>query len=327
MRTPRDPTVCVVRYRAIIQGHVSPRPTKAWVRVQASARNSGCVRFAMENRINGSGSQKMTDRAWARTTTPICNVLSEDSMAQLDPKVTPALLDSESGTAIKTDVTLYLNINLDNGLTDDKSNSFGMTAVYLPDPAMVTDPVTVLLWFHGHKDGSTVSLVNKSPNPKAPLNLKGYTIKQYLDVDEYHLREFIAKTSKRKFILVAPMLNDYSKAGLLGTEAEAEGYLAQVINGVNAHAKAKTKLTGPGNMILGAHSGGGSIMSKVCNYGGSFAKTKEIWCVDCTYGSGPTFKEWAKKKTSKGGRLWVFSTGSWEDTVPTELEKQGGPDS
>jgi hypothetical protein len=229
-------------------------------------------------------------------------------MAKLDPKVTPALLSTESGTALPSDVTVYLDIDLENGVKDAANNPFNMTAVYLPDPAQTGDPVNVLLWFHGHKDGSTASLRNKSPNPRNPLALKGYSAKEYLAVDEYKLREFIAKTANRKFILVVPTLSDGSGAGLLGTEVEAEGFLKQLVNGINKYTKAK--VTAIGNIVLAAHSGGGEIMAKVSTFGGSFARVKEIWCDDCTYGSGPAFEAWAEKKTSKGGRLWVFSTGS-----------------
>ena len=210
-------------------------------------------------------------------------------MPKLDPKVTPKLAAAtETGTAIKSDVTLYLDIDLENGVTDKADKPFNMTAVYLPDPGAVTDPVTVLLWFCGHKDGTTKSLESKSP-PRGPkLNLNRMSIKDYLNVDEYNLRQFIGKTSKRKFILVAPTLTDMSGAGLLGQETEAEGFLSQVVNGINANVKAK-KLTSVGNIVLAAHSGGGSIMSKVIKYGGSFAKVREVWCVDCTYGSGYIF--------------------------------------
>jgi len=247
-------------------------------------------------------------------------------MPKLDPKVTPKLAAAtETGTAIKSDVTLYLDIDLENGVTDKTDKPFNMTAVYLPDPGAVTDPVTVLLWFCGHKDGTTASLAAKSP-PKGPkLNLKRMSIKEYLNVDEYNLREFIGKTSKRKFILVAPTLTDMSGAGLLAQETEAEGFLSQVVNAVNA-IKKSTKVNSIGNMLLAAHSGGGSIMSKVIKYGGSFAKVREVWCVDCTYGSGYIFKDWAEKPTSAGGRLWVFSTGSWDKTALPDPKKKEGPD-
>jgi hypothetical protein len=111
---------------------------------------------------------------------------------------------------------------------------------------------------------------------------------------------------------------------LQNTQIEAEGFLKQVVNAVNANTK--KKILAVGNMVLAAHSGGGAIMSKVCNYGGSFAKVREIWCVDCTYGSGSIFKDWATKTTSKGGRLWVFSTGSWDKTVLTDPKRPKGPD-
>jgi hypothetical protein len=254
-------------------------------------------------------------------------------MTDINPAGIPNLtIPTETGVATSSDVTLYFDVNLKNGVTDKTGKPFNMTAVYAPDPSQLSDPVNVLFWFHGHKNGTTASLKKKAPNPKNPPDdaLSDFSIQEYLNVDEYKLREFIAKTAKKKFILVAPTLNDMSGAGLLEKEAEAEAFLSQILNGINdkmPNMPANVKpLKSIGKLILAGHSGGGAIMSTVSTYGGTFARVTEIWCDDCTYGSGPTFKAWAMKTTSKGGRLWVFSTGSWDKTRLTDPKRPAGPD-
>src|SRR5262249_19982879 len=87
---------------------------------------------------------------------------------------------------------------------------------------------------------------------------------------------------------------------------DAEAYLQQVANGVTKHMG--INVTGPGNIVLAAHSGGGHILSRMAQYfTGAFDKANEVWCFDCSYWGGDPFITWAKKGHSNP-RLWFYST-------------------
>jgi hypothetical protein len=244
-------------------------------------------------------------------------------MADLDPKATPSLMPSTDvdvitgagGGAAPTIPGMTLNLKIDLGVAVGKGQAAvsPMTVVYAPDPKQLDAQVDILLWFHGHK-----GQLNKA------VNLRGFSAGDYLLVPEFKFREFILKTSKRKFLLVFPTLGDKSGAGLLNQQGQAEAFLQQVLNGVRA--KMNPKVTGIGKIVLAAHSGGGAIMGRVAGYGGTFDKVREIWCVDCTYGSAGAFVSWAKKPGHAHDRLWAFSTGSWWVPKLKDPSKPQGPD-
>jgi hypothetical protein len=244
-------------------------------------------------------------------------------MADLDPKTTPSLMPSADpdvitgagGGAAPSIPGMTLNLNIDLGVTVDRGQApvTPMTVVYAPDPNQLGGQVDILLWFHGHK-----GQLNKV------VNLSGFSAGDYLQVPEFQLRQFILKTSKRQFLLVVPTLGDKSGAGLLNQQGQAEAFLQQVLNGVRA--KMNPKVGDIGKIVLAAHSGGGAIMSRLSGFGGTFDKVREIWCVDCTYGSGPAFKSWAAKPAHKLDRLWVFSTGSWTVHQLKDPKRPAGPD-
>ena len=191
---------------------------------------------------------------------------------------------------------MTLNLKIDLAVPVDKGQAVvsPMTVVYAPAPKQLGAQVDVLLWFHGHK-----GQLNKS------VNLKGFSAGDYLNVPEFKLRDLILKTSKRNFLLVFPTQGDTSKARLLSQQNQAEAFLQQVLNGVRVNMN--PKVADIGKIVLAAHSGGGAIMSTMAWFGGTFDNVREIWCVDCTYGSGPAFKTWAANPAHTLDRLWVFS--------------------
>jgi hypothetical protein len=230
----------------------------------------------------------------------------------LNPIDIPSLTAAESGASPSPDKTVFLEIDLNVTVKTGQAAVDPMTAVFAADPTKLGDEVDILLWFHGHKGylGSQ------------KIDLKGYSAQKYLKVPEFKLREFILTTSKNQFLLVVPTLGDTSGAGLLEQQSEAEAFLQQVLNGVRKHMGAK--VSSVGNIVLAAHSGGGAIMSKVAAFTGIFDNVKEIWCDDCTYGSGPEFKKWAAKPAHIHDRLWAFSTGSFNKLK--FADKPAGPD-
>src|SRR5262249_25698008 len=129
------------------------------------------------------------------------------------------------------------------------------------------------------------------------------------------LCEFILQTSQKKFLLVAPTLNDrtgisdadHNPGALKWTQADAEAYLKQALNGANKHLG--TKATKVGNIVLAAHSGGGHLQGQMAqHFGGTFARVNEVWCFDSMYWGSSPFVAWVGKGHSHP-RLWVFSTG------------------
>ncbi len=248
-------------------------------------------------------------------------------MADLDKNAVPDLIATDPANVVtasptagappqpppgsRPDMTLYLKIDLAIPIGTGQAAAAPMTAVFSPDKTQLGSQVDVLLWFHGHKG----QLRN--------INLKGYTAQQYLDVPEFKLRDFILSTSKRKLLLVVPTLGDTSGSGLLGTQAQAEAFLQQVLNGVRKYMA--PQVTDIGNIVLAAHSGGGKIMGTVAGFGGTFNKVREIWCFDCTYWSVTAFMDWHAQPSHTLDRLWVFSTGSW-DAGLKDPTKPPGPD-
>src|SRR5262249_14663773 len=158
------------------------------------------------------------------------------------------------------------------------------TAVFAPDPTRLSGAVDVLLWFHGDKHvwskkRTAQNLKKPRPDKDPDLYLWGESIKTYLETDECKLREVILPSTKKKFRLVAPTLNDqtgvsidstnpdeskrdYNPGALRWKQADAEAYLQQVLNGVQRHMKVNNTLT-LGNVVLAAHSGGGHLQSQM----------------------------------------------------------------
>jgi hypothetical protein len=228
---------------------------------------------------------------------------------------TPELFKDKNGVDLPieslqgADKTAYLKIDL-------KVNPMGgqpvtpMTAVFAPDPTKLTGTVDILLWLHGDKSYWDVTRTDKRP-------FQGKSIQYYLTLPLCKLREFILQTSKKRFLLVAPTLNDrtgisighgnHNPGGLRWNQADAEAYLQQVLNGVQKHLCANACHVG--NVVLAAHSGGGHVQGQVAGYfSGKFDRMNEVWCFDSNYWGSAPFISWAKKGHSHG-KLWVYSTG------------------
>jgi hypothetical protein len=229
----------------------------------------------------------------------------------------PDLIGQEPPTAQSTGHTLFLKIELNVDTFGGKKVA-PMTAVFAPDPKQLTTTkdVAVLLWFHGDKTVWS----KRTGGYKGKEDHSGETVQDYLKIPECMLREFILRTKQRNFLLVVPTLGDITggsskskhiPGGLLWNQGKAEAYLQQVLEGVTAHMK--IKVSGPGNIVLAAHSGGGRLMGHMAQYfSGAFDKANEVWCFDCTYWGGEPFTTWARKGHSNP-RLWVYSKGGKGD--------------
>jgi hypothetical protein len=225
----------------------------------------------------------------------------------------------------------YLNIDL-------KVHPMGgepvvpMTAVFAPDPTQLSGEVNVLLWFHGDK--------HYWDHTGADFTFPGKSIQYYLTDPKLtlcKLREFILQTSQKKFLLVAPTLNDktgvsvdadhknYNPGALRWEQADAEAYLKQVLKGANKYLGANASEVG--NIVLAAHSGGGHLQGQMAQHfwGQMFNKVNEVWCFDSTYWGSSPFIAWARKGHSNNPRLWVYSTGGTTGVNAAAIKKLTEP--
>src|SRR5947209_13900329 len=133
-----------------------------------------------------------------------------DLYAIKDKNGTEVPLPIESTGA--TGKTAYLKIDLQiDRMFDDKKHTVSgkqvapCTAVFSPDPALLKGQVDILLWLHGDK-----SYFGDPNNSDRGFN--GESIQFYLNEPGLaltKLRDFIIlQTARKKFILVAPTLND-----------------------------------------------------------------------------------------------------------------------
>jgi hypothetical protein len=239
----------------------------------------------------------------------------------LNPSATPDLIAEEAPTDTSVSHTLFLDINLELAKGEGKEVPT-ITAVFSPDPQQLKMPEPdILLWLHGDKKVW-------SKHRKDTRDMSGSSVRDYLQLEECKLREFILRSKKKQFLLVVPTLSDRTGVGAkpgggLWQQDQAEAFLKQVLNGVQKYMG--KKVTGPRNIVLGAHSGGGHIAGHIAqSFNGMFQKKlREVWCFDCTYWGG--FKEWANNGDADA-RLWVYSTG--EDTCfrLQHPELKPGPD-
>jgi len=210
----------------------------------------------------------------------------------LEPWYEPQIIDTDS---VPYSMTFYLQIELSIAGTP------AMTAVYAPDRSKIRYPYDIIWYFHGNKKTS------------------GMTIQKYLQDPETALREFILKSQRRNFLLVAPTLGDVDQAGKLADPANARPYLQQVVNAMHTGLygdPAKYDSGDPpsldnaiGKVVMAAHSGGGHPMRTIVTSKVLDDKIREIWCLDCTYGGGAAWRDWAKAPGHTLDRLFVYSSG------------------
>jgi hypothetical protein len=210
------------------------------------------------------------------------------------------------------------------GFETDTSNSIGgivlkstgtgwrrPTGVFLPDLSVVGDgaPLTVLLWFHGHRVRDIAGLFYEEKTRILPAVLG----------------------ARKRLVVVAPHLGwfqsrektDYN-ASALGGGSTAEQYLDQVLAALTSWYHATVNPPGRdavptprmtlGDLYVAGHSGGGTgIRSVVPALGGYREMLRECWGFDCLYAAGQTWYEWAR---AQGGIPLYFYFG--DGTKPSD---------
>lgn len=183
------------------------------------------------------------------------------------------------------------------------------TGAFFRDLSVVGDgaPLTVLLWFHGHRVRDIAALFHEEKTRLLPAVL----------------------ASKKRVVLVAPHLGwhqtrektDYD-ASALGGGRTAERYLDQVLEALSdwydatVNPPGRDRVPTPrftlGDLYVAGHSGGGTgIRTSVLALGGYKEMLRECWGFDCLYADGQVWYEWSK---ARGGIPLYFYFG--DGTTP-----------
>ena len=203
-------------------------------------------------------------------------------------------------------VTLYPNIRLGG-----EGPARPMTGIFIPQRYRAGPRVDLILYLHGHHRGGW------TPPPEVSID-SHWNAARY---PHFALREKLNEAS-RNVILVAPTLGPKSEPGTLTGPGGLDRYLDQVM----ATLARQTSLWGGqtpsiGNIILAAHSGGGSAMLRLArSRQRSTAIIRECWGFDCLYGEGVSklWAEWAA--ATPGARLYVHYLGPKGSTVQRSKE-------
>ena len=182
----------------------------------------------------------------------------------------------------------------------NSKNSGSTTAVYVPDAARNTDPLSLLVWIHG----DLICGDEKGKNAVAYVKSKTFPLaKQLAD-------------SKRPFVLVAPSMNWKGEhLHPLGSPQTMNAFLEEVRTGLTAAGW--SSVPSFGRLILAGHSrayavfnGLAARVSDAQSSKGALATLTDMWLLDTTYGKKhkqahcTNWMGWAKAKS--GVNLRIF---------------------
>lgn len=205
-----------------------------------------------------------------------------------------------------------------------------LTAIYVPNnfkPDLETD---MIIYLHGHLNaypglknagsGKNSKSIKEYLDYSLPTDFtksfttsKGNSIKSYFD-----FRSMINDSGKN-VIFVAPTLGPRSQYGNLAVTFD--NYVDQVIWAINEYVFKERSLAGKfklRNLIVAAHSGGGSAMLKIAQQTKSVyvKRVKEYWGFDAWYNSSWSWNVIAKNKSVI---IYAYPYDSWG--TPTEDKK------
>jgi hypothetical protein len=164
-----------------------------------------------------------------------------------------------------------------------------MTAIYVPQNFKPADETDMIIYLHGWLDGIP-HFINLDGTPYKNTNVKPYIppIQYYLNYSSpntqryFNFREIINQSGK-SVVFVAPTLGGKSQPGKLAENFD--NYVDQVIWAINEHIYKARNLNGQfklRNLILAAHSGGGSPMLGIAEQSKStyVSRIKSYWGFD-----------------------------------------------
>ena len=213
----------------------------------------------------------------------------------INQSIVPPLLGKDTSVP---GVTCYVTINI------GKANyPLTKTGIYVPAHFNASQPVTIIVYLHG--------MTGSFPGATAQIDRYWTVTKPGYD---FRLREEV-NASGKNCILVAPSLgnspNAYKNA-LSSKQGGLDQYLQQVRTAINSYIIPDFggRMIDIDNVIIAAHSAGGSQMRKIVTsanpvYGN---RVTECWGFDSLYGGEAIWCRWAKQNPSK--KLILFYLGS-----------------
>lgn len=159
----------------------------------------------------------------------------------------------------------------------NSKNGGSTTAVYVPNAALATNPVQLLVWIHG--------------DIILPCCDEGKNAVSYVKSKTFPLAKQLAE-SKRPFVLVAPTMNWNRGQGEhpLGGPKKMNAFLEEVRTGLTGAGW--PSVPSFGRLILAGHSHAYAVfnllaarVSDAQSSQGALAKLSDVWLLDTTYGS------------------------------------------
>lgn len=192
------------------------------------------------------------------------------------PAGVPQLIKSEGQPPQST---LYVNIPLGS-----EGAARPMTGIYIPENYHPQPGVDLILFLHGFKAGPD----RRRPDP-------GWTINQYWRFPYRAFREGV-HASHKSVILVSPTLGQFSEPGMLTAPGGFDRYIDQVMAALATYGPYMSRRPAVGNIILAAHSGGGSPMTLIALANQRYTSLiRECWAFDSMYGGSSVWADWAAK--------------------------------
>lgn len=192
------------------------------------------------------------------------------------PAGVPQLIKSEGQPPQST---LYVNIPLGS-----EGAARPMTGIYIPENYHPQPGVDLILFLHGFKAGTD----RRRPDP-------GWTIDQYWRLPCRAFREGV-HASHKSVILVSPTLGQFSEPGMLTAPGGFDRYIDQVMAALATYGPYMSRRPAVGNIILAAHSGGGSPMALIALANQRYTSLiRECWAFDSMYGGSSVWADWAAK--------------------------------
>jgi hypothetical protein len=180
------------------------------------------------------------------------------------------------------------------------------TAIFAPSHLDSNKPIDLIIYLHGHL-GAHPGI--KKLNPTHSPCIREYL--NYTKASYFQLREPI-EASNRNAILIAPTLGPRSQYGKLADNFDA--FIEQSIEAINGYIIRNRKLRGEfelGELVLAAHSGGGSPMLQILLSNSKYAKkVSEVWGFDSWYNSSKAWQQIAGKNPSLKIFGYYFSSAN-----------------
>jgi hypothetical protein len=198
-----------------------------------------------------------------------------------------------------------------------------MTAIYVPQKFQPKAETDLIIYLHGYLDGTPDFIKPGGDKVLIP------PIKYYLnyvkppDKRYFNFREIINRLGKN-VIFVAPTLGGKSQSGNL--VRNFDNYVDQVIWAINEHIFKARRIPGKlnlRNLILTAHSGGGSPMLKIAQLATSkyVPLIKSYWGFDSWYNGSAPWNLIAAEISKNKRPVTIYAYRYNSAGVPTEDKK------